>query len=76
MTDHPLPVGTRVRHYVHQWPNAYRDGTANIVEVRGPMYDGSYEYLVSVDDGSTKPRWWPAHSTMPIRPTVVPEEQQ
>lgn len=43
---HPLPVGTRVRHYGQQWPAA-RTGTATVREAVGPQCDGSYEYRVT-----------------------------
>ncbi|MEU9415203.1 hypothetical protein [Streptomyces sp. NPDC048272] len=48
MSDHPLPVGTRVTHVNQQWANRRTapEGTAKIVEARGPYNDGSYEYLV------------------------------
>jgi hypothetical protein len=69
----PLAIGTRVRHYGHQWPAAYRDGTANIREVKGPWPDGSYEYLVDAEDGGSSPRWWASHATIPVQPNPLRE---
>lgn len=67
---HPLPVGARVRHYGQQYPEA-RTGTATIVQVKGPLRDGSYEYKVR----TTRPfeiygpedhlRWWSSFTTIP-----------
>lgn len=74
----PLPAGTRVRHYGHQWPEAHRDGTGNIREAKGPYPDGSYEYLVDVEDGSTTPRWWSSFATIHVFPILAeqPKGQQ
>lgn len=73
----PLAVGTRVRHYGQQWPAA-RFGTATIREVKGPMYDGTYEYRVSTaadfsrrpgpDNPETVSAWWSSTATIPARP--------
>lgn len=73
-TPKPLPVGTRVRHYGQQW-SAARRGTATIREVKGPLYDGSYEYRVdATEDFSRQPgpnnpetrsTWWSSETTIP-----------
>ncbi|MBA2951626.1 hypothetical protein [Streptomyces himalayensis] len=74
MTDHPLPVGARVRHYGQQWPAA-RAGTATICEAVGPLRDGSYEYRVTAgedvsrrtgpDNPETREAWWSSDVTIP-----------
>ncbi|WP_309031345.1 hypothetical protein [Streptomyces alfalfae] len=71
---HPLPVGTRVRHYGQQWPAARR-GTATVREVKGPLHDGSYEYRVTAtvdfsrqpgsDNPETRETWWSSLATIP-----------
>lgn len=74
MTEHPLPAGTRVRHYGQQWAAA-RTGTATIREAVGPQYDGSYEYRVTAgedlsrrtgpDDPETRETWWSSLAVVP-----------
>jgi hypothetical protein len=74
MADHPLPVGTRVRHYGQQWPAARR-GTATITVVKGPLRDGTHEYLVLAttdfsrrpgpDNPETRTAWWSSEATIP-----------
>jgi hypothetical protein len=66
----PLSVGARVSHISQEWATSSTapDGTAQIVEVRGPYNDGSYEYLVlACRDFSRRPgpanpmdreTWW------------------
>lgn len=73
MAEHPLPVGTRVRHYGQQWPAA-RSGTATIREVKGPWPDGSFEYRVDTtvdfsrrpgpDNPETRKAWWSSSATI------------
>ncbi|MER5875408.1 hypothetical protein ABT119_05705 [Streptomyces sp. NPDC001910] len=46
---HPLPTGTRVRHYGQQW-EAARSGTATIREAQGPLRHGTYEYRVTTGE--------------------------
>lgn len=74
MTEHPLAVGTRVRHMGQQWGTA-RFGTATIQEVKGPYYDDSYEYLVTTGEDfsrspgpgnpETRQTWWASYTTIP-----------
>lgn len=69
---HPLPVGSRVRHYSQQWARA---ATATIREIKGPYSDGSYEYRVTcgvdssrrlgLDDPETREAWWSSLATHP-----------
>jgi len=71
---HPLPVGTRVRHYGQQWPAA-RQGTATIIAVKGPYTDGTWEYQVRAtvdfsrrpgpDNPETRTAWWSSNATRP-----------
>lgn len=71
--NHPLPAGTRVRHYGQQW-SAARRGTATIREVRGPWHDGTYEYRVDAtedfsrqpgpDNPETRSTWWSSEATI------------
>ncbi len=74
MATHPLPVGTRVRHYGQQWAAA-RTGTATIRETKGPWPDGTYEYRVTAgvdfsrrtgpDNPETRETWWSSEATIP-----------
>ena len=74
MTQHPLSVGTRVRHCGQQWGSA-RLGTATIKEIKGPYRDGSYEYLVTTgedfsrrpgpENPETRQTWWASYTTIP-----------
>lgn len=70
--QHPLPVGTRVRHSGQQWRSARRYGTGEIIEVKGPYHDGAYEYLIRHDPGATpgwgsRPNsWWASYRTVLI----------
>lgn len=76
--NHPLPVGSRVRHYGQQWAAA-RAGTATIREVKGPWPDGSYEYRVTAgedfsrrtgpDNPETREAWWSSDATIPAGTT-------
>lgn len=71
--SHPLPIGTRVRHYGQQWARA---ATATIRAVEGPYHDGSYEYEVTTgedfsrhtgpDNPETRTTRW---SSLAVRPT-------
>lgn len=71
---HPLPVGTRVRHYGQQW-TAARTGTATVRAVKGPYSDGTYEYrILATEDFSRRPgpdnpetrdTWWSSEATIP-----------
>lgn len=66
----PLPVGARVTHLNQQWASrrVAPEGTAEIVEVRGPFYDGNYEYRVLAcrdfsrrpgpDNPMVRETWW------------------
>lgn len=75
VNQHPLPVGTRVRHIGQQWSHAIRVGTGNIIGSKGPYHDGAYEYLVrttkdfsrrsSDDNPETSERWWASYATVP-----------
>lgn len=70
MADHPLPVGTHVTHVNQQWATSRvaPEGTAEILEVRGPYHDGAFEYRVlAARDFSRQPgpgnpldreTWW------------------
>jgi hypothetical protein len=66
----PLPVGCRVRHYGHQWPDAYRLGTGEIEEIEEGG-GGTWEYLVRLDRalahhyGDTV--WWNSAVTIDMR---------
>lgn len=76
MSEHPLPVGMRVRHYGQQW-SAARTGTATIRDVKGPYNDGSYEYRVLAtedfarrtgpDNPETRDTWWNSAATVPAK---------
>lgn len=73
-TAHPLPAGTRVRHYNQQWSEATA-GTATVQESKGPWPDGSYEYRVLATEGfsrqpgpdnpETRDAWWSSTATIP-----------
>lgn len=72
MTGTPLPVGTRVRHYGHQYARAHAKGTATVA---GHVHvNGWLEYVVDVDedvrgvpwDGDHRRRQWAATATIPI----------
>jgi hypothetical protein len=77
MADHPLPIGTRFRHYGQQWAAARR-GTATIHEAKGPYHDGAYEYWVTAtvdfsrppspdnpETRETRETWWASYMTIP-----------
>jgi hypothetical protein len=82
---HPLPAGTRVRHYGQQWPAARR-GTATIVDAKGPYNDGSWEYLVLAgadfsratgpDNPETREAWWSSLAVISVAAEVQPPEVQ
>ncbi|RKN61889.1 hypothetical protein D7231_31965 [Streptomyces klenkii] len=71
---HPLPVGTRVRHYGQQWPAARR-GTATITAVKPLPHLGVWEYRVRTtedfarrpgpDNPETRTVWWSSEATIP-----------
>lgn len=75
MTNQPLPAGTHVTHINQQWANTRTtpDGTAEVLEARGPLNDDSYEYLVlACRDFSRRPgpdnpmdrkTWWNSNAT-------------
>jgi hypothetical protein len=78
---HPLRLGTRVRHRAQEWAAPLPNGTAEVIEVRGPTESpnalpaGRYEYLVRHDgpfaggDGPPAPdSWWPSAQTIAIAP--------
>lgn len=77
--SHPLPVGTRVTHVNQQWATSRvaPEGTAEILEVRGPYNDGSWEYLVLAacyfsrrpgpDNPLDRETWWSSNATRPAR---------
>ena len=48
MSDHPLPVGTRVYHWRAQRYDEAVRGTATVLAVE-PRHAGGYEYLVQRD---------------------------
>ncbi|MEV6580256.1 hypothetical protein AB0M92_19060 [Streptomyces sp. NPDC051582] len=74
---HPLPVGARVTHVNQEWANARTapEGTAEILEGRGPYIDGSYEYhVLACRDFSRQPgpdnpldreAWWSSNAVRP-----------
>ena len=67
-SPHPLPLGTRVRHYAEQYPEA-RKGTATILEAQ-PSGGGDYEYLVKRDQAlapglPNDPTWWASYMVCP-----------
>lgn len=74
----PLPVGTRVVHISQEWAHSWNipNGTAEIVEVRGPYNDGSWEYRVlATQDFSRRPgpdnpmdreTWWSSLATRAV----------
>ncbi|MEW2070019.1 hypothetical protein [Streptomyces sp. NPDC007346] len=76
MSAHPLPVGTRVKHYGQQW-SAARFGTATVQEVKGPCNDGTWEYRVLAtqdfarrpgpDNPETRETWWNSTATIPAK---------
>ncbi|MFD3717236.1 hypothetical protein [Streptomyces sp. NPDC058674] len=73
------PVGTPVTHISQQWANSRTtpDGTARILEARGPYPDGSYEYRVAAardfsrqpgpDNPMDRETWW---SSLAARPAA------
>ncbi len=71
MTDHPLPVGTPVRHIGQCWARA---ATATITGIKGPYNDGAYEYEVlagedfsrrlSDTNPQTRTVWWASYATV------------
>lgn len=79
--QHPLPVGTRVRHSSQPWPRAFRDGTGEIIEVKGPYHDRAYEYLINHDAGFAgtgepdEPSWWASYRTADIKTDLFPWEK-
>jgi hypothetical protein len=75
---HPLPAGTRVTHVNQQWAigRTAPDGTAEILEARGPHNDGTWEYRVlAARDFSRRPgpdnpmdreTWWSSQATRAV----------
>lgn len=66
---HPYPVGRRVRNYGEQWPEAIRNGTAEVREAK-PQGDGTFEYRVLRDVplvGDRRESWWASYSTYAAR---------
>lgn len=73
----PLPVGTAVTHVSQQWAPRILGGTAVIREVKGPYYDGSFEYLVcacrdfsrrpAADNPMDRETWWSSLAVRPAR---------
>jgi hypothetical protein len=63
-----LPVGTRVRHQGEQFPRAYAEGTATVVDTTYPHGD---EYQVLRDEplhlGGPLLTWWPHHHTVAVQ---------
>jgi hypothetical protein len=67
---HPLPAGTRVTHANQLWAGEWStpDGTAVIVEARGPYPDRTWEYRVHAcrdftrrpgpDNPMDRETWW------------------
>ncbi|MFG2412290.1 hypothetical protein [Streptomyces goshikiensis] len=78
MADHPLPVGSRVTHVNQRWATSriVPDGTAEILEARGPYNDGTYEYRVrAARDFSRRPgpnnpldreTWWSSQAVQAV----------
>lgn len=76
---HPLPAGTRVAHVNQQWATSRTapDGTAEILEARGPYNDGTWEYRVrACRDFSRRPgpgnpcdreTWWSSNAVRTVR---------
>lgn len=63
---HPYPPGTRVRHYGAQFTTK---AFATVVENKGPYDDGSFEYLIAVDDDAPwmnpgTSRWWSSRAAI------------
>lgn len=77
--EHPYPAGTRVYHAGQQWHRAHMDGTAHVVDSKGPYSDGSYEYDVLAgedfsrqtgpDNPETRRTWWSSMVTAKVAPT-------
>lgn len=68
--NRPLPPGTRVRNYGEQFPRAYHEGTATVVDSKHIKGYGT-EFNVHTDDG--RDTWWSDDATYPIR---LREEEQ
>jgi hypothetical protein len=67
MSDHPLPPGTRVRHYGQQYDEAL-EGTATVLRAE-EQRDGTYEYLVQRDKPlmpgmRNEPTYWASYHTI------------
>ncbi|MBK3575951.1 hypothetical protein JHN63_19445 [Streptomyces sp. MBT65] len=75
MTRHPLPIGARVSHINQQWARSLPDGTATVIDRKGPWPDGSWEYHVRAardfsrqpgpDNPESRTTWWPSWATTP-----------
>ncbi|WP_063042170.1 MULTISPECIES: hypothetical protein [Nocardia] len=59
-----LPAGTRVRHASDNTPNAFRNGSATILERIEQNNGRQPEYLVALDDGSVD-TWKYVHPIAP-----------
>ncbi|MGW6021300.1 hypothetical protein [Streptomyces sp. NPDC055099] len=70
-----MPVGTRVSHINQQWARSLPDGTATVIDCKGPWPDGSWEYQVLVardfsrrpgpDNPESRTTWWPSWAATP-----------
>jgi hypothetical protein len=74
--ERPLPVGTPVHHSNQIWSAAAHVATGVIEAVKGPYYDGSFEYQVLTgedfgrrpgpDNPQTRTTWWSSLATIPV----------
>jgi hypothetical protein len=70
----PFPVGAAVYHLSQEWARSLPGGTARVVEVKGPYYDDSWEYLVACcrnfsrrpapDNPMDQETWWSSRATL------------
>lgn len=55
-----FPVGSRVQHRGSK-------SVGEVIEVKGPYSDGSFEYLIRADrplmPGMSRESWWPSYHT-------------
>lgn len=65
-----IPVGTRVRHWNHQYTAAYLHGTGTVVGY-AEARDGTPEYMVEHDEpilpGDSPLRQWPLDATIAVK---------
>lgn len=78
MTANLLPVGTRVTHINQQRATSAiaPEGTGEILNVRGPYSDGTYEYLVLAtrnfartlgpDNPLEREAWWSSNAVRAV----------